>query len=608
VVRLYDGSTYNISVPADNPYNPFQTALGLGGAGTPRVRSRFVDSGNRDFQTFTDFYQFLGGLKGDFAPGYNYNVSYVYSKDRAEQQTRNAVNGAALNQALTPNGTFDAQGRPLSNLVDANGNNVPVYNIFGGSLTPGSGANAPSTLEQMRTTQFQWGNSDLWNAKGVFDGRIVTLPAGDARFAVGGEYMRETLALEMDGLTKQGLIPGLNPAFPFPGGQRDTAAGFVEVNIPILSKDQEIPAFYSLEVTASGRYQTFDPGGDKAVPKVALRWQPIDEQVTLRGGYSQGFIAPSIFNLFGPDYISNPQVTINGVSGQVTTQTRQNPNLKPSESEQWNLGIVMTPKVIEHLTVSADYYNVQVNHLPIADAQTAANSLWDLGPASPYFPFFNGTDINGNPITGPHQVSIDGWNNLIIPWTGAARLRTQGIDLAANYVLPTPQEYGQISLNAVANVLLSHEYQTSPLKPFHDYKGTFTPILQGLIPDWTITASLGYDFMNWSFILSATYYPTVDDPGLLFPEYGGTTQGQTINGKTWTISDYYRLDFQVAYEFGKHRSEGRQWYDGTRIAVGINNLTDEKPPIIADSQEDNTDKNNYDILGRFVYIELSKKF
>jgi outer membrane receptor protein involved in Fe transport len=30
------------------------------------------------------------------------------------------------------------------------------------------------------------------------------------------------------------------------------------------------------------------------VPKVGIRWQPLDEQITLRASYGQGFIAPSI--------------------------------------------------------------------------------------------------------------------------------------------------------------------------------------------------------------------------------------------------------------------------------------------------------------------------
>jgi outer membrane receptor protein involved in Fe transport len=61
---------------------------------------------------------------------------------------------------------------------------------------------------------------------------------------------------------------------------------------------------------------------------------------------------------------------------------------------------------------------------------------------------------------------------------------------------------------------------------------------------------------------------------------------------------------QLAYEF---KNPGK-WYDRTRFAIGCNNVTDNAPPVIASSFEDNTDKSSYDILGRFVYFQISKKF
>ncbi len=48
-------TTYNTLVPANNPYNPFGIDLGQGGAAAPRVRSRFVDFGNRTFVSLSDF-------------------------------------------------------------------------------------------------------------------------------------------------------------------------------------------------------------------------------------------------------------------------------------------------------------------------------------------------------------------------------------------------------------------------------------------------------------------------------------------------------------------------------------------------------------------------
>ncbi|HTL57822.1 MAG TPA: TonB-dependent receptor [Candidatus Limnocylindrales bacterium] len=599
---------YLIGVPANNPYNPFGIDLGSGGATTPRVRSRFVDSGNRTFDTFQDTYQWVGGLKGKITPDYGYDASFDYSKSREEQQTRNAINGAALNQALIPIGAVDAQGRPLSTLVDANGNNLPVYNIFAGGLAPGVSGNAPETIQALQSTLFTWGESELWDAHGVINGTPFDLPAGKLSFAAGGQFIHEDIQLAVDGLTQAGLGVGLNPQAAFHGGKRETAAGFIEVNIPVFGKDQNIPGFYDLEINAAGRYQSFDPGGDAVVPKVAVRWQPLDEQFTIRGSYNKGFIAPSIWNLFGPDFVSNPAIsTPGGTPGQVTTITRANPNLEPQDSEQFGVGAVISPKIVKNLTVSADFYNVTLTKVPVADAQGTANSLNALGSASPFAPGFFFADGTQLASTAPNQVTPDNWGSAIIPWSGAGRQRVQGIDFAGDYILPVDPSIGKISLDAVANLTITHQLSTGQGRPYFDYTGTFTAI-QGLIPDYTITASLTYQYEGLTFVASAHYIPECSDPGNLFPEYGGTEHGLTVNGLAYKIDSYFTIDLQLSYEFGKGKVEGRKWYDGSKFTFGVLNVSDEKPPLIPSAIEDNTDKNNYDVLGRFLYFEVSKKF
>jgi iron complex outermembrane receptor protein len=607
-------TTYNTTVPANNPYNPFVVTLGqgqaAGGEAPPRVRSRFVDFGNRDFKSFTDFYQWVGGLKGNITPDYTYDVSYDYSQARQEQQTRNAVNGALINQALTPIGAVDAQGRPLSALLDASGNNLPVYNFFGSSLTGGSGLNAQSTLDTLKTTLFTWGESQLASAQGVFTGKPLDLPAGKLSFAAGGQYIDESLSLQVDGLSQGNLAPGLNVAVPFPKSNRKTAAGFIEVNIPITSPDLHIPALYDLSIDAAGRYQTFNPGGDAAVPKVGVRWQPLDDEITLRGSYNKGFIAPSIFNLFGPAFASNPNVIINGQAGQVQTEVTGNPNLKASNSEQFGGGIVITPKrLVKDLTVTVDYYHITQDHLPVSDAQSVANSLSTLGPASPFAAGF--TTADGLPFTSASQVTIDNWQNATYPWQPNGALRTDGFDFSANYVIPQDLTagFGKFTINGVADLKLSYQVQQSPTLPFVEYKGTFTPF-QGTIPEWDLNLSLTWDFKGFSYTVMANYLPSIEDPGLLIGPYSQPEQGFTINNPTqpFHIPSYYTINMQLSYEFGRDKTEGRCWYDGTRLAVGCLNIANANAPVISDAVEDNTDKNVYDILGRFVYFEVSKKF
>ncbi|HLH54352.1 MAG TPA: TonB-dependent receptor [Verrucomicrobiae bacterium] len=613
-------TTYNTTIPANNPYNPFGVVLGQGqGTGTnapPRVRSRFVDFGNRDFVSLSDFFQWVGGLKGKITPDYGYDMSFDYGQDRQEQQTRNAVNGALLNQALTPIGPVDAQGRPLSALLDASGNNLPVYNFLGGSLTPGAAGNAQSTIDALKSTLFYWGQSELWSAQGVFNATPFELPAGKLGIAAGGQYINENLRVLVDGLSQGNLAPGLNVAVPFPAASRKTAAGFIEASIPITGPDMNIPGFYDFSLDVAGRYQTFDPGGDAAVPKISVRWQPLDDEITLRGSYNQGFIAPSIYNLYGPAFASQPNVIIpahNGLPasiGQVQTEVVGNPNLKASNSEQYGAGIVITPKkLVDGLTLSLDYYRVTQDHLPVADYQSVANSLAALGPASPYASGF--TTQDGLPFTSASQVTVDNWLNATFPWQPNGALRTDGFDIGATYVIPdaVTHSFGKITLGGVADYKLSYQVQQSPSLPFIEYKGTFTPF-QGTIPEWDLNLSLTWEFKGFTYTVMANYVPEISDPGLLIGPYSQPQQGFTINNPTqpYKVPDYYTINMRLSYEFGKDKTEGRKWYDGTRLTVGCLNIADAQPLIIPDAVEDNTDKNVYDILGRFVYFEVSKKF
>jgi iron complex outermembrane receptor protein len=499
----------------------------------------------------------------------------------------------------------------LSKLTDASGNNLPLDNIFFAPTAMGN--NAPETINQLKTTLYNTGTSELWGVDGIVRGTPYELPAGKLEFAVGGGYNYEALSLAVDGLTQQGLVPGLNQAAAFPGGVRDRYALFVEVKIPIFSDERNIPGFHSLELTAAGRHESINPGGDANVPKVGVRWQPLDEQVTLRGGYSQGFIAPAIFNLFGPDSVNNPQITLSDGTGQVNIQQRSSPDLKPSDSDQWNVGIVASPKAVKGLTVSADYYSVTQNHVAIADYTSEAASLNALGSASPFAQYF--TFANGNRLTNaaPNQVMVGNWGNLIVPVTGSAAVKTDGLDFAINYSYPLPNDWGKLTLNGNANWILDYEFQASPVLPYFHYEGQGTynfGTAQGLIPDYNVNCSLAWDYKNFTYVMSAHYIPGVKIPGSLHPSVVdpiAPDQGSTVNGLAQQLGDYYTIDMQLSYEFGKSRAI-KSWHDGLRLTAGCRNITDNGAPFIAGATEDNTDKTFYDLLGRFVYFEVAKKF
>jgi iron complex outermembrane receptor protein len=603
----------NIDIPAGNIYNPFGIDLGPDYANglppaAPRIRSRFWDSGNREFDSSTDYYHFVGGLKGTFENGYTYNGSYTYNNYDQEQKTLNAINGSALGAALTPNINPSLAAQGVSQLQGANGVYVPQYNLFG---YPGQ--NSKDTLKAISCTLYNSGHSEEWSADGNITGSLFDLPGGKQQFAIGGGFGSDSLSIDFDGLTKEGKVPGLNATEPTSGTQTRYDL-YVEMRTPLTSPDNDIPLLHRVELTSATRFDSYSPGGDQIVPKFGLRWQPIDEQVTLRAQYSKSFIAPTPYQLFGGSAQSNPTVTTASGTAQETVLFTQNPNLTAQNSEQFGFGAVVSPKAIKGLTVSVDYYHIRMwDVIYRLDPNTMVADLNANGSNSKYQPYYRFSDGSQITTPAPNQVVDATWGSLETPLENGAHIETDGLDLSANYELPW-QQYGKLTLYANANYLFDFKYSDPTIGGPYQYAGQYTDVEvvgggQGLLPTYTVNSGFTYELWDFTYTFNTRYVPQTTDKGDGFPNNDSNSYTELKNKayRTWTIGAYFQVDMQLAYEIGKTKPN-KAWYDNTTIAVGCNNVGDAQPKLISSSSEDNTDKSSYDIIGRFVYFQVSKKF
>jgi iron complex outermembrane receptor protein len=548
---------------------------------------------------------------------------------------QNSASSILLNQALTPAavGTNSQLG-------------VPIYNILG---VPGF--NNSATVSAIKASDGQTGFSDLLTVQGIFHGDVFELPAGPFQLAAGAQFVHEKLETGAGALLASGNLIGLNALPPFPGGIRERQAGFLEGHIPVLGESQNIPGFHSFEITASGRYEainshatsgaTVENTADTLVPKVGFRWQPIDEQLTIRGTYSQGFVVPQLNQLFGPPLNSNPYIVapddtvpptdpnyLKPVALQQNVYYISNPDVPPSTAETKTIGAVYSPKQVKGLTISVDYYHIEqpeYNFIPSGSRMVAdlnangTNSFYYNNPALHGTPVYQ--DRNNNPYVPTAGVTntfitADKFGTLNIPLLPGGSIRTEGLDFGLNYRYET-KDFGTFDLFANANVLFSYEVKLGAGTPWLSYRGQYTDSQavaapQGMIPDYNVNAGITWSICNFDYTVIAHYVPGVDDLGDTHPSVGApvndflTAKYRAQHGNVWHVPDYYKIDMQLAYNIGS--KEGKKWYDRTRIAVGVNNVTDEVPLLIASSSEDNTDKATYDIIGRFVYFEVTKKF
>jgi len=219
-----------------------------------------------------------------------------------------------------------ATGRPLSVYVNpATGNqDLPVFNYFG---LPGS--NDPRTIQAITPNLFQTGVTEMKQYDALVNGSPFEIPAGKVSFSLGLEVIRQDLTSAVDGLFATGAALGYNPAATFAGGSLTDTADFAEIAIPLVSPAMGVPLIYQLDGTVSGRYEKLSNGSSASVPKFTLKWEPLDKSLVFRGTYAKGFIAPSLFSLYGPATGNAPYFTTllgNGQSGALALCTQRRPD------------------------------------------------------------------------------------------------------------------------------------------------------------------------------------------------------------------------------------------------------------------------------------------
>jgi iron complex outermembrane recepter protein len=340
-------------VPANafNPFNPFHQIISGG------TRARLAEFGNRLFDNTTDAYLATIGIKGDklFDGNWGYDAGFRYSQIH-NIQTGDQVSISRFNRIMNANDPIFTPGS--SQFI---GTTVP-FNPFGDFRVPI--ASNQETVAFATAKPKDEDTSKLWTIDGsIYTTSLFELPAGGIGMAIGGQFRRETLKENPDPLNVAGDIAGNSPV-PTASGGRKSFAFYVEANIPVFSPKMAIPGFYSLEVTGAGRYEQFrNNDTDVAVPKVGVRWQPFDDQLTLRATWGQGFREPTLEELYaapisGLKLSHDPQ---NGGAFEPETNflVLSNPNLKPEDSETYSAGFVWTPKYIPGLTYSVDAWGVR---------------------------------------------------------------------------------------------------------------------------------------------------------------------------------------------------------------------------------------------------------
>src|SRR5262249_39761550 len=594
------------------------------------------------------------GWIADYFKTWNWELGFRYSRNEGQDLSVGEASQPGLRQALLDTDPATA------------------FNPFLGI----AGVNSAQARGQVYLTLHNPGAYYLPIYYGWFNGELFNLPAGPVSFAIGGEYDAPRFERDRDSLNVTFQSIGSTDGQSF-RVNRDIWAIYQEVRVPFTSPTWNFPGFYSFEVDFAEREEWYSqntsavlPSGifpkvpafhstyNAQKPKVSVRWQPLDPKyigaLTLRGSYTEAFHAPTLAELT-PASSQNFPLVVDPFSSATEPQIEErlvgNPFLHPEVAYEWTYGAVYSPKWLKGMTLSADWW-----HIDMRDIVTTLGAQFIISNNLPGLVFRNPTNNAVTLVIDPNQ-------NL----AGAI---FEGLDYEAIYILDSTifghGDWGRLTATLNGTWLSRAELQVTPDSKRFRITGSF------LSTSFTLTSSLPRNRANFSLFydgpadtwmagldvgavvhwtaqyeddnidLTASVPPFVG-PKPQTPRTDPTTGNDSIRARK--VEQYTTLDLILNYTFnlpppapaevpgfakdgGKNVkmkdskeknvtpvstaeygcSNWKWWLNNTTISLGMQNVFDYDPPFVAGNFENGYDESLTTIKGRFWYVGLKKRF
>jgi outer membrane receptor protein involved in Fe transport len=199
-----------------------------------------------------------------------------------------------------------------------------------------------------------------------------------------------------------------------------------------------------------------------------------DRQVRQGGGLSNPMhlseLTPASSQSF--PIVADPFSTL--TEPQIEERILGNPNLHPEVAYEWTYGIVWSPKWVKGLTLSADWWHIDMRDIvtPLGAQFIIEQNPPPAPPAVQDGPFVfrgpNGIGPNGQPIPGPVTLVVD-------PSQNASGAIFEGLDYEAIYILDSSifghGDWGRITTTVNGTWLSRAEFQGPPRYQTVWYRG-----------------------------------------------------------------------------------------------------------------------------------------
>ena len=628
------------AVPVNAPYNPTRSALFAAFRYTPDVRRA---------ENSAELRRFVVGFRGKVSDRLQWEAGYNTNTNRLANSLSGQYYVPNLQLALA--GGYDANGNPqvggrfarLFRNYNAPPNTTTLAQ-WQAAITPANSivqpaidllarpeGLAPSVFDNIRGATANIFEAGLTQLDVRVSGSLFDLPAGPFGAALGVDFRKENLIGIPDANSySSGPVSRLwqNGNFFDPiSRSRTIEAGFTEIRVPVTSERMDLTGLRVLELSAAYRYEKYSDAGASRIPKYGFRWRPVGDELTVRGTYSEAFVAPSLFSLFGPTTEGSTAAgviqTVFGVPGFARQRSGANPDLKPSTAKTSSLGAVYSPKALKRLTLGIDY--IEVRQLSLVGTAGAADILGSVdasGTRSPYiaqvaignFPTNPDPSLpTPTPVTAPGQLSAllrAGVSPNVIfladSRVNIAGQKLKALDVTATYDFPK-SEFGKFNVSTAGTFFIDYQFQALPTQGYYEYAGHATNVVggQGTIPGMKWFTALNWSRDRWSATLNNTSISSVVDLGA-----GGITFATSTTLKRVPVPSYTSWDTSVSYSFKNIGLwGGKKILSGLKLTVGVNNLTDKMPPSApqAYGSDVGADLATYNPIGRLWYLSAGLK-
>ena len=380
---------------------------------------RNVEGGPRVSTYENSTWRAIFGLRGDINDDFAFDLFGQFAATEGTRISQNDLNFNRVQQSLYVTGTFD---NPVCR--DTSGGCVP-WNIFTRNAD-GSTAVTDEAAAFIAGVGIVTGDTEQTVFGGTVEGDLTNFgiksPMAEAGMTglVGFEYREDYLGRLSDDISKisggRGLTGTGGATLPI-AGEIEVEEIFMEMSMPLITGQ---PMIQELGLTAGYRYSDYTTNGNGVTNSfdadtyfAGLSWAPNDE-VRFRANQSVAIRAPNVFDLYvgintglvelspvngdgdqcsGPNPVATQAQCANtglsaaqygtvdpSAAGQFNLITGGNPNLVAERGETTTFGVVITPSMIEDLTIAIDYFDIEVtNAIGTVPAQTSYDRCLTTG-------------------------------------------------------------------------------------------------------------------------------------------------------------------------------------------------------------------------------------